>query len=42
VRYADDFAAAIRGARKLVLEGSHMLPYEVPERIADEIGAFER
>jgi pimeloyl-ACP methyl ester carboxylesterase len=39
-RYGDDFAAAIKGARKLALSGSHMLPYEQPEKIAAEIAGL--
>jgi pimeloyl-ACP methyl ester carboxylesterase len=38
--YADEFAAEIAGARKLVWKGSHMLPYEAPDRIAAAIAEF--
>jgi pimeloyl-ACP methyl ester carboxylesterase len=39
-RYAEDFAAAIAGARAVVRPGSHMLPYEDPERFAAEVAGF--
>jgi len=38
--YADEFAAAITGAKKLLLKGSHMIPFEQPAEIADAIRAL--
>ena len=38
--YAEDFAAAIEGARTAYLEGSHMAPYEDPAGFAQMIGGF--
>lgn len=38
--YADDFARAIKGARKLMLKGSHMIPFEQPAEIAEAIRAL--
>ncbi len=38
--YADEFTKAIRGAKKLVLKGSHMIPYEQPGEIAQAIRAL--
>ncbi|MFZ1988878.1 MAG: alpha/beta hydrolase [Alphaproteobacteria bacterium] len=37
VSYADEFAMAIPDAQKLVLKGSHMLPFEQPGEIAAAI-----
>ncbi|HEX4097521.1 MAG TPA: alpha/beta hydrolase [Caulobacteraceae bacterium] len=38
--YAEDFAAAIDGARAAHLEGSHMAPYEDPGAFAQAIAGF--
>ena len=38
--YADAFASAIAGARKLILKGSHMIPFEQPVEIAAAIRAL--
>jgi pimeloyl-ACP methyl ester carboxylesterase len=38
--YADEFAKAISGAKKLVLKGSHMIPFEQPGEIAAAIRAL--
>ena len=38
--YADEFAKAIPGAQKLVLKGSHMIPFEQPSEIAAAIRAL--
>ncbi|HXZ67721.1 MAG TPA: alpha/beta hydrolase, partial [Alphaproteobacteria bacterium] len=35
--YADEFTKAIEGAKKLVLKGSHMVPFEQPGEIAAAI-----
>lgn len=38
--YAEDFAAAIPGARTALLEGGHMAPYEDPTGFARTLGVF--
>jgi len=38
--YAEDFAAAIEGARADYLQGSHMAPYEDPAAFAQVIAGF--
>ena len=38
--YADEFVAKILGAQKLLMKGSHMLPFEQPDRLAEAIGSL--
>jgi pimeloyl-ACP methyl ester carboxylesterase len=40
-RYAEDFKAGIRNSQTAVIAGAgHMLPYEKPAEVGDQIAAF--